>query len=369
MKEAVGTLVLSKQWKKFWTNHVLDLKTLDFDSDHFRRRWNNRTLFVNYVDRVLRLRGPRFNRNVEEFSLKYNGLRDDLHRVSRWIRYAARCKVQKLELDLYGNQPFGGQESYRFQISAPTLKTLNITLFSPDEFQRCSQHIFIIQTPNLEYLTIDDTIFASYQIPEIPSLVEANIANIGPNSGFINNGEISRVEARRVMLLLQGIRHARKLSLWETATSALGHAFDAYGRLPEFQNLLRIELLIDNCYGWRLLPHFLSNSPNLEILQIDKQARFIEEGDEEVIPSEETYGWVEPVAVPSCLALRLKEIKMMALWRSGDEEDVIGYLLENGIYLERMIINFSKDYPSGVLDKDYIEEFPRGSDRCQLIFH
>ncbi|OMO64587.1 hypothetical protein CCACVL1_21657 [Corchorus capsularis] len=196
MKEAVGTLVLSKQWKKFWTNHVLDLKTLDFDSDHFGTRWYDRALFIKYVDRVLQLRGPRFNRNVEEFSLKYNGLRDDLHRVSRWIRYAAHCKVQKLELDLYGNQPFGGEESYRFQISAPTLNTLSITFDSPDEFERCSKHIFIIQIPNLEYLTINDTIFASYQILEITSLVEANIANIGPNSGFINNGGISRVEAR-----------------------------------------------------------------------------------------------------------------------------------------------------------------------------
>ncbi|KAK1587413.1 hypothetical protein Q3G72_012573 [Acer saccharum] len=46
-------------------------------------------------------------------------------------------------------------------------------------------------------------------------------------------------------------------------------AFD--GNLPTFPNLIRLEAAIDAYFGWKLLPHFLNNSPNLEALRLKKE--------------------------------------------------------------------------------------------------
>ncbi|OMO94388.1 hypothetical protein COLO4_16363 [Corchorus olitorius] len=440
MKEAVATRVLSKKWIQFWENHFLLLHHLNFDSSHFRTR--NQTLFMDYVDHVLHLRGPI---DIDKLTLKYHEFRhDDLPRVSHWIHHAAsRCHMKKLELEIhhvfphnlprpdpvwfpadvfsgcsslvelklnndfvfdvppptlpclkvlhvdvrqpninflnclfgcspvlenlsiYGELPFDDDIGFRFEISVPTITTLKIELASPDDFEGCSEHNFNIQTPNLQFLTIQDQIFACYVIPELPSLVEANVG-IGPDSRFINNGDISEEEALRVMLVLKGIRHARSLTLWETATAALGHAFDDFGPLPKFPNLLRLDLCIDSCYGWKLLPHFLTNSPNLEFIKMDKQVPFVDEGEAAIVPDEVTYGWDQPGARPFCLGLNLKEIQMKSLWRSGDEEDVLRYLLWNSMVLETMVINFSEDALEGELDDEDmidIEDFPRVSER------
>ncbi|OMP14037.1 hypothetical protein COLO4_00389 [Corchorus olitorius] len=369
MKEAVATRVLNKTWEKFWTNQVGQLRNLEFDMDNFRGR--NRVRFRNYVDQIISLRGPD---NVEEFRLGFYELeQDDLPSISRWIDYATSCQVQRMELYLYGTLPFGGEEEeegHLFLISAPNLIRLKISLVTPDEFQFCSDHTFIIQTPNLEYLEIaEDTIFASYEIQEIPTLDEAKL-NIGPHSDFITEGEISQEEARRVMVLLQGVKHARKLTLTEATTAALGLVVDDDDEpLPFFPNLLNLQLCIDNCYGWKLLPDFLTNSPNLQVLQLNKlQEPYDYEKEPEFILDEETYGWIEPEYVPTCLAERLREIRMISLKRSEDEEDVIRFLLKNSMVLQRMTINFSEYYDGEALDEDMIEEFPRGSNICQLIF-
>ncbi|OMO64583.1 hypothetical protein CCACVL1_21658 [Corchorus capsularis] len=388
MKEAVATRVLSKKWIQFWENHFLLLHHLNFDSSHFRTR--NQTLFMNYVDHVLHLRGPI---DIDKFTLnslvelKLNNdfvfdvppstlpclkvLHVDVRQPNvTFLNCLFGCSPILENLSIYGELPFDDDIGFRFEISIPTLITLKIELASPDEFEGCSEHNFNIQTPNLQFLTIQDQIFASYVIPELPSLVEANVG-IGPGSRFINNGDISEEEALRVMLVLKGIRIARSLTLWETATAAIGHAFDDFGPLPTFPNLLRLDLCIDSCYGWKLLPHFLTNSPNLEFIKMDKQVPFVDEEEAEIVLDEVTYGWDQPRARPFCLVLNLKEIQMKSLWRSGDEEDVIRYLLWNSMVLETMTINFSEDALEGELDDEDmidIEELPRGSDRCQLIF-
>ncbi|KAK1551126.1 hypothetical protein Q3G72_030732 [Acer saccharum] len=46
-------------------------------------------------------------------------------------------------------------------------------------------------------------------------------------------------------------------------------AFD--GNLPTFPNLIRLEAGVDAYFGWKLLPHFLNNSPNLEALILKKE--------------------------------------------------------------------------------------------------
>ncbi|OMO64584.1 hypothetical protein CCACVL1_21659 [Corchorus capsularis] len=151
------------------------------------------------------------------------------------------------------------ETAYIFVISNPTLRKLKINLISSEEqFESCSLHHLIgIHTPNLEYLKIEDEIYASYDMPEsINSLIEANVS-FGPHSSYIKDGQISVDDACEVMEVVEGISHAKSIILWENTTAVIGRAIDDYGLLPEFPTLNRLELCIDDCYGWKLLPHLL----------------------------------------------------------------------------------------------------------------
>ena len=98
--------------------------------------------------------------------------------------------------------------------------------------------------------------------------------------------------------------------------------------------------------------------------------RLIETLDESVreLDVEVNFGWIQPKSAPYCLLQHLKEIKMRYLWRSEDEVEVIKYLLKNGEVLEKMCIMFDDNATEEKLDKDMIEKFPRGSNKCKLEF-
>ncbi|XVF29712.1 hypothetical protein REPUB_Repub15cG0145900 [Reevesia pubescens] len=265
------------------------------------------------------------------------------------------CPVLE-DLSISGNLGHDGDAS-TFRISIPTLTRLKVEL-TDDNFQYCSRHRFIIETPNLESLTIIDESIASFVIDEIPSiLIKANVS-IG-YSTFVQEDEVSNEVARRMMKILKGITYASVLTLSASTTSAVSHAFnDDLLHLPTFPYLLRLELGIEQYYGWKILPHFLASSPILEFLALERVGQ-----------PHADFGWMLPEHdVPYCLLKQLKEIRMGNLWRSEDEVEVIQYLLGNGEVLEKMSISFNENATDEEVDEDMIKNFPRGSNNCELEF-
>ena len=97
----------------------------------------------------------------------------------------------------------------------------------------------------------------------------------------------------------------------------------------------------------------------------------INEEDESELDPDRCFGWMPPKFSPS-LSPHLKEIQMINLWGSKDDMEVIKYLLKNGKALEKMSIKFEENVTHNDqekdLEKDMIEKFPRGSNKCKLEF-
>ncbi|KAG4185169.1 hypothetical protein ERO13_A09G213658v2 [Gossypium hirsutum] len=257
-------------------------------------------------------------------------------------------------------------QTFRFCI--PTLILLQLKL-NADEFDSCRHKEFIINTPNLESLSITDPSLSCFRIHDIvlPSLIQANLS-IGKSS-YVHDFQVSKDEASRVMEALKGVRNAIDLTLPFGTTSALSYCFDDGDDFPIFPCLLDLQLGIDYCFGWKLLPYFLENSPVLRYISLYRESETkyttaIAEGKHK--EADDTYGWKPPKQVPECLMDRLKNIEVRNLWRRKSECEVVKYLLENGKALEKMRISFEEDGISDEIDEDTIENFPRASESMIL---
>ncbi|XVE84336.1 hypothetical protein DITRI_Ditri17bG0004500 [Diplodiscus trichospermus] len=272
--------------------------------------------------------------------------------------------------DDHNNNNNDDEVNHIITISIPTLKRLKINLIGRD-YLYTSDYKFIIQTPNLEYLTIHDDIFAHFVINEIPFLLEAKMIN--DYSIFFEHGRVTEIEVHQEMEMLQGIKNAEALTLSDCTTAALARSYALRHDLPTFPFLKRLEFGIYHERSWKLWPHFLTNSLILECLVLERgnMELLIEELDEldRELDVDAVSGWNPPESVPYCLLQHLKEIRMRYLWRLPGEVQAVQYLLENGHFLEKICINFDDQTAfAQQVDKDMILNFPRASDNCVIEF-
>ncbi|KAK0603114.1 hypothetical protein LWI29_001570 [Acer saccharum] len=186
---------------------------------------------------------------------------------------------------------------------------------------------------------------------------------------FILDGfEVSHDEANRVMKLLRGVNYTKILSLTSNTTNSLNLGFD--DNMPTFPNLIRLEMCIDARFGWKLLPHFLNSSSNLEILILEMVY------GEEYSPEE--FVQFESESVPSCLRLHVKMIEIRNMVGYKDELEMISYMLKNSEVLEEFSVEVAAMPAKDATSKENLRRqilmeplrqilmYPRGSVACEI---
>ncbi|XP_022734054.1 probable FBD-associated F-box protein At1g32375 [Durio zibethinus] len=128
-----------------------------------------------------------------------------------------RCPVlEDLLIRVILYQDGDDQVKHTFTISIPTLKRLKIDISR--RFEIFWDQKFIIQTPNLEYLTILDDFMTYFVVDEIPSLLEAKVSIV--DFTFFYKDKLSQQEVHRVMMgILKGIRNTKFLNLKASTTA------------------------------------------------------------------------------------------------------------------------------------------------------
>ncbi|KAH7575324.1 hypothetical protein JRO89_XS02G0083000 [Xanthoceras sorbifolium] len=251
-----------------------------------------------------------------------------------------------------------------FDITVPTVKRLKIELdMDYSDYKTVSNQYFVITAPNLEYLYIQDFSLACIKVNEYPLLNEVSL-HVGVHLWREHSMEIHEDEALRAMQLLSAIHNTKILSLTFCTTNVLSMYFD--GNMPIFPNLTHLNLGIDAVFGWKLLPHFLSNSPNLQVLILEKEVIewYCDEVDDE---AERNFVWFQCGSVPLCLRFHLKEIHIKRMRWIDDELQVIKYLLRNSQVLEKFSVDFTEFGPNRNIQRQ-IRNHPKGSDSCRIEF-
>ncbi|KAI9153753.1 hypothetical protein LWI28_016012 [Acer negundo] len=205
-----------------------------------------------------------------------------------------------------------------------------------DNFEGVSHHKFVVTASNLEYLVIQDDLLVNFEVNGRSLLNEVSL-NVGVDILLIkyysqfHEFEVSHDEANRVMKLLRGVNYTKILSLTSYTMNSLNIGFD--DNMPTFPNLICLEMCIEARIGWKLLPHFLNSSSNLEVLILKM------ESNQEYSPEE--FVQFESESVPSCLRLHMKTIEIRNM--TGDELEVISYMLKNSEVLEEFSVGIANE--------------------------
>ncbi|XP_062011802.1 F-box protein At4g22280-like [Rosa rugosa] len=393
-KDAVRTSILSTRWKDMWTC-VPNLYLTD-------EEFSSSADFVEFVDRALLVRDSAAIRKFHLHFRDCDA--EDLSRIDDWMQTAVRCDVVELDLFVYSDGEemlelpespltcktlealklrsnysikiptsgccpklkflyvefynpsndsmdfsqfpaleylrIGGIVEFKgfsFNISAPELKTLRISLQPEDLGEPWN---FLINSPKLEKLDVNEGFLSNYTFENTKSLVEASIDII-----TLDDDE-SDASANRATKFLAGLSGVKCLTLSSPFSTACS--------MPVFDNLSKLTLLRDD-HWWKILMKFLERSPNLESFVINHEScpptRCLAEQEEVVIDLTdhvnpdylEVLYWSPPECVPKCLLSSLKTISIKGFKGKRffgylDEMELIKYLLKNSLVLEKMTI-------------------------------
>uniref|UniRef100_A0A7N2MAG0 F-box domain-containing protein n=1 Tax=Quercus lobata TaxID=97700 RepID=A0A7N2MAG0_QUELO len=240
-KEAVGTSILSKRWENLWTLSpvfifVIPLRlTVAMVPSHMQ----NTCGFKNSWKICAQLPNIYLFANTKFLYLNSVIYGDD----ASMQKLFSSCPV--LEDLVIKRHDWDGVGI--MNISVPSLKRsiFSLSLRSIGNYE----YKVVINTPNLEYLEIDDYMYEDYSVNSTPSLVEACI------------------QGTCVFGLLDGISQVKLLALSGDAMQSLHNIVPI---LPTFHNLTHLKLGIDDNVGCELLPNILQTSPNLKVLTLSR---------------------------------------------------------------------------------------------------
>ncbi|XP_018459995.1 F-box/LRR-repeat protein At3g59210 [Raphanus sativus] len=323
-KEAALTSVLSKRWRYLFAL----VPDLDFDS--FSSQHTDHTSFIDFVDRVLKLRGKD---HVNKFSLKCgDGFEDE--DVYPWISNVLRHGVSDLSLHVSSSlvywlpsKVFASKTLVRLKIGPedgpivklrnvclPQLKTLSLdsVVFVEGEigfakllsgcpvleelsfcnlewgyWGSCSVASKILKrltlycahcddnpkrvsfdTPNLVYFKYSDNLAQKYPKVNFDSLVEASIDIRMTNDQKSNVRYVLDDDEEREM-----VGNATELLMGLCSVKTLYLSYDTLETLnfcceamPVFNSLTHLTIENNPEVGWESLPELLKNCPNLETL-------------------------------------------------------------------------------------------------------
>ncbi|KAG5234735.1 F-box family protein [Salix suchowensis] len=381
--EAIRTSILSKKWQNLWKS----TPNLSFDG----RDSPKRKLFMDFVERVLVLRGPS---NIETFRLSCEA-KDDQSRIGTWISAAVNRNVKDLYLVLSDIESsfvfprclFNCKTLTEFEIdmlfilklpssiSLPCLKILSLRQVTFIDDQSTQQ---LFSLPNLVELEIyecnwKNLVWVTICAPKLQQLaiyesLESTPANSGgchvrifrthlahfSCCGTLSNefclDESSVVEtfiflnsdgdrrpretACRSYKLLEGISSVKTLYLTTDVVDVLDHASDLLAFPLEFRNLTSLifesdELNLHSAGFW----HIIYNSPNLRSLY------FSDVGLSKVPSNCQEDGTLDPA--PLCFLSCLHFIEV-SNFRGGEKAiDAVGFLLKNATALDQMSISWA----------------------------
>ncbi|XP_021743603.1 F-box/LRR-repeat protein 13-like [Chenopodium quinoa] len=355
-KSAVKTCVLSKRWKKVWTQvSVLDFTEVPEYYHPLSSPLCNeaKICYNNFVSKVLVENNTSY---LQRFRYEFS-CDDDSDNYESWLNAAKKREYFELDLNLTS----GGCQSYRFlelicevDIKLPisprttgldeTLNVESLTLKSLEIRDTANQSIYgppsiSIKAPNLEYLSIEDEV-THYMVDSLALLTEANL-NLSDNFADVVN------EFRSNYDIYQGINYLiSKGSKVSTLRLITSESLVNGKELPTFENLTHLEVKADD-----FTCELLQRAPKLKSLIFEK-VEWIDDS-------------LNYLAEDGC-ASGLEHVTV-----SLDNEcqvDFVAYILKAATTLKEMTINLCcpniYDYERAILQE--LLTFPRSSPFCRI---
>ncbi|KAL2926332.1 hypothetical protein RDABS01_023310 [Bienertia sinuspersici] len=281
-EEAVRTSILSSRWRYLW-------KGITHISLCYKSKRNK---FFNLVEHVLR---NCCSANLLGFEL-ICPLSMDMSRLNTWIGCIDSPKIEKLSICANNTDDYELPEfplpQYVLPYSTPLKNVGNSYI---------KKHDVIINTPNLESLSIEDDSFAQYLVKNL-----ARVSNV----------------------------------------DVLGSALPLCYTWPTYPYLTTLIMHLDSFSGWACFLKLLNSAPRLELLFLDLVSGSLlgmitcfywheglndvsSDDDDSDDLDDELYEWTPPDSVSACLLGHLELIGIQHFKGNRDELKVVEYILNN----------------------------------------
>ncbi|XP_062162400.1 F-box/LRR-repeat protein At4g14103-like isoform X2 [Alnus glutinosa] len=373
-KGAVKTSVLCKRWEYLWTS----IPNLDFDllrlSPAERKR--KRTLFMNFVDRVLCLRDSPV---LKRFTVRFDVL-SDASRVNAWISDVIRHNVEELYIQLV---KFKGESSlphclFTFLeklelygcswgdlkvvgIYLPKLHSLSIREFEESYGDDC---MVIILGNSLKEFYYKGLMFSKYGFYEP---VKMKMAHIDIKA----NRKSDQITHNRYKKLLTQFSNVESLRI---SSEILKYATKVPPHMPLYNNLVELVFFYSSVdLDCEAVLNLLQGSPCLQNLEFWGGIRLSSNCEQD--------DWIFD-SVPSCFLSHLNRIKVGRYHGSKEELSAVKILLKNSVVLKEMVITCKEYFAMYVEEQDHFTwnlekqenqykqliELSRGSKNCKIVF-
>ncbi|MED6153443.1 hypothetical protein PIB30_102030 [Stylosanthes scabra] len=425
---SIRTCILSRRWRHLWK----DLQLFNFSfSLHYRQQRTAESReklhmhFLTLANAVLVQRNPLHIRNLSMVYLSsYFDFNNDV--VTGWVRAAIGPHLEELRLHVWS-----GKSGWRFvvppgvfiscpalvslnltgvtvdltpeassSIQLPSLKSLHLLLDSPDNvdrilsgcplleslhltikrFRHCPPKIsalkihvpslkrlefldpgdsgivlFELDTPSVEYLYIRLWIpcYLRFSVINMCNVVEARVGCLIQDGFDYDVNKYLHLAPK----LLHSLCQTRSLFLERSTVESLLLAPTIH--LPDFRNLSNLEIHLKfSRFNTSLLLKMLDRCDTLHVLTIYKETW-----------AANSSCWTEPPAnVPKCMVSHLSIVKFSSYCGNTGDQELIAYILQNGLVLTSVIIEtiFKVDSDEHRQATQQFCDMPKGSNRCNL---
>ncbi|XP_057436217.1 F-box/FBD/LRR-repeat protein At5g56420-like [Lotus japonicus] len=322
-KSAFATTVLSKRWTPLF--HSLTAVYFDDEGVEDEKTCGR---FIRFVDTILRVQ----QQPIKTFHLmltRFELCKDLRFNVNRWVKAANQRGVENIELST-------SRCAARLFFSFFTSQTL--VVLKLNRFYMGSHDFESIDLPSLKILQLIDTEFLQKEdfkklLSGCPILVDlyARVKFLSDrnndNPGYKTMPKLEKACITQLDVPFTVIYNVEFLRIEQMERRYKDKYINSYYRgMPDFQNLISIELTFASFHGWVDVVEVLPYCPKLQSLAIEK-------GDEYVQFYQKWAHAKEPV--PECVSLHLTtcSIKNFDSW---DDFEFAEFILQNARFLQAM---------------------------------
>ncbi|KAK9921732.1 hypothetical protein M0R45_030231 [Rubus argutus] len=211
------------------------------------------------------------------------------------------------------------------------------TAYKSADFSICDDKVIFVDHTGLEEINISDASVLDYKFDGYISRIEKAFVGIG--RAYMHYLDGTDVACARALNLITELKSVRHLTLNMNTVGTISCCLlTKESNLPNFTNLVRLEMEVHECFGWKMLFSFLERSPVLQNVIIRKVLDDLENFEYKG-PEHGLFTTLNlPQNVPTCLLTSIQNVELTV--PEFDERDipVYQYLLENGAALTNVLV-------------------------------
>ncbi|CAA7061919.1 unnamed protein product [Microthlaspi erraticum] len=234
------------------------------------------------------------------------------------------------------------------RVRSASLKSLTLKRADPDDFENGGGHEVVIDTPRLEYLSLKDYQYRSFEIVSVSETVKVDVDVVFEVIG----GNIGGLMERNIICnFLTRVSNVRNMTISRRTLEFIFHYLEM-NPLFKFHDLARLRVTMFLNSSPKMLPVILETCPNLKFLTLELvHDSLVTKGRSRLL-----------TLLPCCLLSSLEYVEIKSpITRKATELKLVRYFLENSETLKKLVLRLNQSTGERHEPVNYLQRYVMGS--------